>query len=494
MRYFIKTFNIQAVLLILATAVVYGLCLNNLNLWSDEIYSVLMAKDRLPEMWHLLVTEDSKPPLYYLYLKGVLAMFPQTFEIWAAHFASFILLIGAQIFAITAIRRDYGDKIALWTAALLALMPCSLWLAFEVRTYMLSALLMFMALIYGLRLLETPQNTDFTKFGTVTVFALYSHYYCAVWLMFLYAGILFCLIREKKFAVSGKKFLITAGCAAILFAPWLIIPLSTGSDISKFWYVSTDFVKMSPIFFLNPFEPEIFQSFAFMATNFVTAAFSFIVLCGIFCLKPADSKALRLFRFAVGTFICSYLLLIVLSVAVRPMVTARYLKIFALVWYIAGAVVLANVHCLGRTFGTAALLLFGFCYTDIYTVSFDRGYADAVHDIRAFIPKSEKLITLDNTNLFCEYYLPEYTCLAVVGKQGEILRLPSILKNIGHYSEEAAGTTFTLSIFNGVSQTKDCQTYHSVYRLGQKLNLCKITKPTAAKLLEDSLNLRLKNY
>ena len=494
MRNFIKSFNGRAAVLVLATALVYGLCLNNLNLWSDEIYSVLMAKDSLPEMWQLLITEDSKPPLYYLYLKGILAVFPQTYEIWAAHFASFILLIGAQIFAITAIRRDFGDKIALWMTALLALMPCSLWLAFEVRTYMLSALLLLMALVYGLRLLETPKTVDFVKFGAVTVLALYSHYYCAIWLMFLYAGILLCLMCEKKFAAYGKKFFLTAGGAAVLFAPWLAVPLSTGGDISRFWYVSLDFVNMSPMFFLNPFEPEILQSLAFMATSLVTTAFSFVVWSGAFCLKTADCKIKRLYWFAVCTFLCSYLLLIGLSYGIRPMVTARYLKIFALVWYLAGAVLLAETKYLGRAFGALAVLLFGFSYADIREISFDRGYANAVHDIRAYIPKSDKLIALDNSNLFCEYYLPEYTCLATVGEFGEILRLKSILKHINRYSEEAAETTFALSIYNGVSQTKDCQTYHSVYRQGQKLNLCKIAKPVATKLLDDSLNLRLKKY
>ena len=54
----------KACLLIGITAVLYGLLINNLNLWTDEIYSVLMAKDSLGDMFHLLLTEDSKPPLY----------------------------------------------------------------------------------------------------------------------------------------------------------------------------------------------------------------------------------------------------------------------------------------------------------------------------------------------------------------------------------------------------------------------------------------------
>ena len=46
----------KACLLIGITAVLYGLLINNLNLWTDEIYSVLMAKDSLGDMFHLLLT------------------------------------------------------------------------------------------------------------------------------------------------------------------------------------------------------------------------------------------------------------------------------------------------------------------------------------------------------------------------------------------------------------------------------------------------------
>lgn len=179
----------KACLLIGITAVLYGLLINNLNLWTDEIYSVLMAKDSLGDMFHLLLTEDSKPPLYYLYLKGILALFPNEYEIWGAHFASYILLLVAQLFAVTEVRKDYGDRTALWLVALMLLMPQSLWLAFEVRTYMLSAFLMLAALVYGLRVSEQPELRDYFKLGAATVLALYSHYYCALWLMFLY---LFC--------------------------------------------------------------------------------------------------------------------------------------------------------------------------------------------------------------------------------------------------------------------------------------------------------------
>ncbi|MCM1324293.1 MAG: glycosyltransferase family 39 protein [Acetobacter sp.] len=494
MKAFFQTFRGQSWFIVIATTIIYGLCLNNLNLWGDEIYSVLMAKDSFTEMWQLLTTEDSKPPLYYVYLKGILLLFPKHYEIWAAHFASFLLLIVAQLFSLTVMRRDYGDRVALWMAIILALMPCSLWLALEVRTYMLSALLLFMALIYGLRLLDKPSNADFIKFGIITILALYSHYYCTIWMLCLYAGIFVCMIHNRQFTNYGKKFLFIAVGVAILFAPWLLILFHTAGEISQSWYVDWEFVRYSPLFFFNPFDPEILQSNFFMATQFITVSFSFIVLSGILGMTDAPCKVKRLYWFALGTFFCSYLLLIGLSFAIRPLVTARYLKIFALVWYTAGVVVLTQIKIFKKTFAILAVLLFGFSYVDIRTVAFDTKYQDAVREIRQFIPRTEKLITLDNANLFCEYYLPEYTCLSIVGETGEILRKPSILKNISYYSQEAPETSFVLSIYSIMADYTDCITYNSIYRRGQELKLCKLPKQTTEKKLKDSLNLRLKKY
>lgn len=478
--------------IIFIASLLYGLLLNNLNLWSDELYSVLMAKDSWSEMWHLLLTEDSKPPLYYAYLKIVLALFPKEYEIWAAHFASLVLFVGALIFVLTEVRNDYGDRLSLILAGIFVIMPCSLWLAFEVRTYMLSAFLLFSALIYGVRVLENPENKNFFKLGFVTILALYSHYYCMVWFVSLYTGILFCLFKENKLKKYGKKFFLTAVISFGLFMPWLVVPLSTGGEISKFWYVNTDFVKLSPMFFINPFDPEILQSAFYLATCFITTAFSFIVLCGVFNLELFSTKEKRLFLFAIGTFFLTYVLLILCSFMIRPLVTARYLKIFALVWYTAGAVMLCKGQVIRRTFLITSMLLFGFSYSDIMAISFDTGIKNAVAEIKTFVPKSHKIITLDNSNLFCEYYLPEYTCLAAVGEYGEILRQPSILKNIDYYSEEKPEVNLILSIYSKIDDFDECLTYTSYYRRGHNLRLCQISKQQAEQLLNDSLNLRLK--
>ena len=482
-----ESYKLKSFLLIFITAVLYSSLINNLNLWLDEIYSVLMAKDSFSDMWILLTTEDSKPPLYYLYLKLFLSITPQQYEIWVAHFASFVILIVSQIFVATAVKRDYGDNTALWMIFLIAVMPQSLWLAFEVRTYMLSSFLLLVCLIYALRLTRNPKKIDFINFGVFSVLALYTHYYCAIFLMFLCFGILITIIKQKSFNKDAKYFLLTCFVIGIIFTPWLIVPLSTASSISKNWYVHMGFVKNSIDFFINPLSPDIFQSNNVKATMFIAYVYLFVVILGIFNVKKDNSSYKQLFLFGLSAFLLSYILLILLSIAIRPMVTCRYLKIFSLVWYMAGALVLANNKSIQKAFVIVALCGFFFTYSDIKAISFDKGYQNSIEEINKNIPKSSKLLTFDNSNLFCEYYLPKYKCILQVGKKGEILRRKSLMNNIDLYKQDIDDTVFSISIY--YKPDTECLKFNSDYRFGQNVHICKFDKAAAQEIIDKSLKI-----
>lgn len=473
--------KVQASVLIGITFVVYASLINNLNLWVDEIYSVLMAKDSFSDMWVLLTTEDSKPPFYYVYLKFILMLFPKAYEIWAAHFSSFILLIAAQIFVAIAVRRDYGDKVALWIMALIVLLAPSLWLAFEVRAYMLANLLLLMTLIYGCRTINKPKNSDYFYFGLTSLLALYSHYYCAIWLMFFYIGIFYFHLKEN---LDLKKFILTSLVVAILFAPWLYIPLKTASQISSMWYVTRDFVNFSWQFFTNPLAPEIFQSVFFIATTFSFSVFNFILLLGL--VEHSNKKYVRSVYLALYSFICSYLLLLILSYAFRPMVSARYLKTFALILYFAGGIILTWFKNLNKTFLGIALIGFVFTYVDIRAVSFDKEYQKAAQDIRRNLSPQNPLLVLDNGHLFCEYYLPEYTCLLITDANGEILRHHKVMEKIPLYDQVTEPIVYFISIFDLPREKDTCQEYKSIYRAGQTISVCRGTLSKVYPLLERS--------
>lgn len=486
-----ESYRLQVFLLVFLTAVGYIFLINNINLWSDEIYSVLMAKDSFSDMWLLLTTEDSKPPLYYLYLKLFLTISPQDYEIWVAHFASYVILIASQIFVATAVKKDFGKKIAIWLIFLIAVMPHSLWLAFEVRTYMLSSFLLLVCLIYGLRLTRTPKQNDFVKFEICSILALYTHYYCAIFLMFLYMCILISLIKYKTFSIYGKKFLLTSFVVGIFFAPWLMVPLSTAESISKNWYVTMEFVKFSYNFFTDPLNPDMLQSRYFIVTLFEAQVFTFIVLFGLFNIKKESLLCKRLFIYSLACFLLSYLLLLVLSVSIRPMVTSRYLKIFSLIWYLAGAIILANNKNIQKAFIVVSLIGFIFTYIDIRAISFDMGYKKAIADIYKNVPRNKTLLVLDNSNLFCEYYLPDYKCILQVGEKGEILRKHKVMRNINLYKKPIDNVMFSVSIF--YKPDVECIDYKSDYRFGQNVHICKYDNHKAQQLIDDSIKFLEKN-
>jgi len=488
----LSDFKWGSALLILLAACVYGSLLNNLNLWTDEIYSVLMAKDSLKDMFTLLLTEDSKPPLYYLYLKAMLFLFPERYEIFGAHFASYILLFVAALFAITAIRKDYGTKVAFAFLLQLFLMPHSLWLAFEARTYMLSALLLLMALVYGLRLTRNFQKNDCIKFIIVTVLALYSHYYCALWLMFLYVFILLKLYKNNQLKEYAFPFFMTVLIPALLFLPWLYVPLKTATGISKYWYVNNEFVIFSFQFFTNPLQPEIIQSIFFIATTLQVSSATFILFIGIFTAKSWETPKKRLFYYALFSFVLTYALLLLLSYLIRPMVTARYLKIFSLVLYLAAAVVLAESENIKKAFVLLSVPCFFLNYIDIRYISFDEGYKKTAQDIRQFISPNDTILTFDNANLWCEYYLKDYTCLQIADENGEVLRMPQLKKNRRLYYKEPSDKTFALSIYTIPTPTYECMKYNSIYRYGANLNLCWLTKDATKQFLDKTIKNRLK--
>ena len=152
------------------------------------------------------------------------------------------------------------------------------------------------------------------------------------------------------------------------------------------------------------------------------------------------------------------------------------------------------------TNGTREIFLFlafmGFfvTYGDIRAASFDKGFSALVHDIKLFVPTNMPILTLDNNNLFCEYYLPEYTCLALVDETGEILRIPSILKNIERYYEPLPPVVYALESYKQLTKSNECINFQTYYRKSYGTDVCKLKAQDAVILLQKSLTLRLNKY
>jgi hypothetical protein len=301
--------------------------------------------------------------------------------------------------------------------------------------------------------------------------------------MFLYGLIFVLLIKEKKLKTNGVKLVLTTISVALIFAPWLIVFSNAVNSVGHIWYVHDDFVRFSWQFFTNPLQPEIIQSVYFIATTLSASVFSFLLILGLVNMLKFEAKSKKIIILTMGCFCLTYALLFFLSATIRPMVTARYLKIFSMPLYLGGAIVIAKYKDISKAVLPILLLGFYFTYTDVRIISFDKGYQNAIHDIKQFISTDKPLLVTDNSNLFCEYFLPEYNCLLLASDDGEILRKKSQLtayKKIHQIPKEAV---FSISIYGSADTADQCSEYKSDYRFGQNIKLCRFDKPDVVENL-----------
>lgn len=190
------------------------------SVWFDEAYSILVAKQPVGELVHL-VGLDTHPPLYYILLKTWAGLFGWT-EI-SLRSMSAIALVLAIIVAGLLVRKLFGARIAIGTVLLLMIAPLILRYGFEIRMYSLG-MLIGVAATYAL-VVANERARGYRKwlvaYGLLVVIGMYTMYSLALlWI----AHVAWILYLQKKHKYSMKRLGEWAGAyigAAILFIPWL---------------------------------------------------------------------------------------------------------------------------------------------------------------------------------------------------------------------------------------------------------------------------------
>lgn len=209
----------------------FGLRLQQLGfqpLWGDEGWSFYFAAQPLPQLLALTAI-DIHPPLYYMLLKGWLAIAgfsPET----ARYFS---IVVGTALIPVVAMLGWLllGRRVGLAAAGVVALMPMAIYYSQEVRMYGLVTLLGALS-TYCLIRHETENNPLggrwFMAYIVTITAALYTMYYAAFIFLF---QLLYTLIRKfRKPALKAELRGITGFVwselrpfiwAGLLYLPWI---------------------------------------------------------------------------------------------------------------------------------------------------------------------------------------------------------------------------------------------------------------------------------
>ena len=207
------------------------------SVWFDEAFSVELASQPLPLLWHIIFDLEPNMLLYHLFLHawlsltGLLGLHPTEFvvrfpsAIFAALSTLLVFFLGQQFL---------GSLVGLVAASLYMLNDLQLIYAQQARSYSLQLLLICLAWYALLQVLTAPSRRRlwWLCFIVATALAIYAHLFSLVILlaqMCAYAG-LFCLPQPWRARAREQISAFLISLSAIFLC---IIPLMLHLDLSK---------------------------------------------------------------------------------------------------------------------------------------------------------------------------------------------------------------------------------------------------------------------
>ena len=228
--------------------------------WFDEAFSVELARQPLPVMWHIIWGPEPNMELYYLFLRGWLGL--TGFFGWLP--TEFVVRLPSAIFAalssvmVYLLGRRYLSMVAGITGAgLYTLNYLQLTYAQQTRAYSMQLLLICIAWYALFAMMTTTGQSKrwWACFALATILAVYAHLFSLLILaaqVIAYAGLLFLPGPWRERARGNLRgFIVTLAAIGVFCIPMFLVslhgaktnwlPLPHASDIVQFFqYIATN--------------------------------------------------------------------------------------------------------------------------------------------------------------------------------------------------------------------------------------------------------------
>lgn len=293
-------------------AIFLGIALRLVNLtsdpalWADEVFSVALAQSPFLDVILLGLRFDTHPSLYYLqlHLWGLLG----NSDLWFILNSTLLsLLAGLSVYL--ACRRIHDAQVALWATALFALLPLQLFFAENVRMYPLVAILqVWLWFVLERRVRGGPPRRVVTV--ALGLALALSH-----GLGFFVAFFLFLQALVRMWSGPGRRLpwaLVADGCIVALTAIW---PLAIGAVRQTEGLAAFDLPTIG-----------IHLTLTLLGLEFPMPEVAGYLALGLLLVPPlllARSRGITGYLVALP-----FLVLLVLSLAVKPVFIYRTLGLF----------------------------------------------------------------------------------------------------------------------------------------------------------------------
>ena len=236
--------KIAACITVFAAAIVVRLLWSGGNFFSDEAFTILVARSSVPEILSFAWNAEPHPPLYYLLSHFWIRVVPESVWwwellsiLWGALGASAAYLLG---------RRAHSPIVG-WIASLLVVFsPFLIYYSKDIRPYSMAATCATLAAWLLLEAIETRTRRAWVGYSIALILLMYAHYYGVL------AGLglsLVAVVTTWRDATARRYCLIASTVAALVFLPWVWAGVNTYQviqqnqwwieDLTYDWFIKT---------------------------------------------------------------------------------------------------------------------------------------------------------------------------------------------------------------------------------------------------------------
>jgi mannosyltransferase len=168
------------------------------SVWSDEAFSIFLAKQSWPDFWHIVTTAEANMSLYYLLLRGWIGFSDAA---WWVRLLSALMGVAAVPVVYWIGKALFSPRVGLLAALLLAINPFAIRYAQEARSYSLLVLLISVSFLAFFSCLRQPSRFWSVCYVLSTTLALYTHFFAAL-------AVLVQLVSSAALPAARRRFAI----------------------------------------------------------------------------------------------------------------------------------------------------------------------------------------------------------------------------------------------------------------------------------------------
>lgn len=344
--------------LILVLCIILFFNNNYTYFWYDEGFSISLAKHSYSDIW-FLTAKDVHPPFYYFLLKAYSLIVDDSIQ--ALRFFSVIPILLTMIVCCTLIRKQWGNKTAIFFLLFLLLTPQTKYMASEIRMYSWVMFFVLMSFIYAYMSFIRDKRYYFILFLLFSLMAAYTHYYGLIAIFFMYAVYFaLSLFYDRK---KLLPFVIVSVLFILLYMPWLLNLLNQVKSVTEEYWISSDMWRKGLLENIYPLGKigvlKLGSELTFCLQLFILIAF--FAYCFFSASKSAkDRKVFYTCSVLFLLFLLPIITGIIYSVAIKPVFIPRYMCCFIGMYMLGAALLFSTMDIYKRGVQVILFLFFGF--------------------------------------------------------------------------------------------------------------------------------------